>query len=817
MASTSKKDIKRKQLYKKEYTEKWDFIQPSQRGENYARCTLCISDFSIGHSGSYDITQHIETTKHRNIAETKSANRSIRQFMPSNKDYDLIRAETLWTEYVIEHNMPFVSSDEFTDVVKQMFPDSKIASKFSCRRTKTTAIARTLGQQTKDDITHRLRQTRFSLSTEGSSDRGAEEQLYPIVVRYFDENVNRVVGVLLEIATTEKRSTGANIFELLDNALKEKRIPWENCICFSADNASVMMGIHAGVATYVRKQNPDVFVLGCPCHRLHLAAEKGASTLPFTPVDVLIAVFYYLEKSSKRHKELKGVQTLCGTANHKILKHVCTRWLSLEKALNRLLEQWPALLEYFKREAGHGSEKRKNEESSNQPKKQKSNQTKDSESSAAGTSTGRTTTGVHTSSQTKDSESSPAGTSTGVHTSSQTKDSESSPAGTSTGVHTSSRTKDSESSPAGTSTGRTTTGVHTSKSCSGFARAIGAYTRRKLPQIWLPRTLKPSTTSTSKSKPTSKSASKPKPAMKAAAKAEEIHATLADDYNKLYCLFLKQTIPLFTHLNLELQKDEPMVHVLHDKLNGFLKNIMLRFVKPVIIKTSPDLKECQYKDPTNQRPDADLMLGQEVRDFISSPKFSSSQLEEFYMSVRKYFTAVCDYVISTFPLSDELLEHAGVANVNKRLEESFSSVSYFVKRFHFMEDKLDQLEVEFANYQVDDELDSLLEKRADDTWFDISHMKDKASSQLKYQHLPQLMLMILSISHRNAEDERIFSIVRKNATEFRSSLSTSVLSDSLTSKIYWQAAGIPCHSRVLKNNLLLKCKKATVMSNTRKL
>ncbi|XP_038058988.1 zinc finger MYM-type protein 6-like [Patiria miniata] len=487
MASTSKKDIKRKQLYKKEYTEKWDFIQPSQRGENYARCTLCISDFSIGHSGSYDITQHIETTKHRNIAETKSANRSIRQFMPSNKDYDLIRAETLWTEYVIEHNMPFVSSDEFTDVVKQMFPDSKIASKFSCRRTKTTAIARTLGQQTKDDITHRLRQTRFSLSTEGSSDRGAEEQLYPIVVRYFDENVNRVVGVLLEIATTEKRSTGANIFELLDNALKEKRIPWENCICFSADNASVMMGIHAGVATYVRKQNPDVFVLGCPCHRLHLAAEKGASTLPFTPVDVLIAVFYYLEKSSKRHKELKGVQTLCGTANHKILKHVCTRWLSLEKALNRLLEQWPALLEYFKREAGHGSEKRKNEESSNQPKKQKSNQTKDSESSAAGTSTGRTTTGVHTSSQTKDSESSPAGTSTGVHTSSQTKDSESSPAGTSTGVHTSSRTKDSESSPAGTSTGRTTTGVHTSKSCSGFARAIGAYTRRKLPQIWLPR------------------------------------------------------------------------------------------------------------------------------------------------------------------------------------------------------------------------------------------------------------------------------------------------------------------------------------------
>ena len=76
--------------------------------------------------------------------------------------------------------------------------------------------------------------------------------------------------------------------------------------------------------------------------------------------------------------------------------------------------------------------------------------------------------------------------------------------------------------------------------------------------------------------------------------------------------------------------------------------------------------------------------------------------------------------------------------------------------------------------------------------------------------------MILSISHSNAEDERIFSVVSKNATEFRANLSTPVLSDSLTTKIFWQAAGIPCHRRELKNELLEKCKKATVEYNKRK-
>ena len=41
------------------------------------------------------------------------------------------------------------------------------------------------------------------------------------------------------------------------------------------------------------------------------------------------------------------------------------------------------------------------------------------------------------------------------------------------------------------------------------------------------------------------------------------------------------------------------------------------------------------------------------------------------------------------------------------------------------------------------------------------------------------------------------SVVRKNATEFRSNLSSPVLSDTLITKMYWQAAGVPCHKRVL--------------------
>ena len=187
--------------------------------------------------------------------------------------------------------------------------------------------------------------------------------MYPIIVRYYDEDVKLVVSILLEIGTTKLRSTGKNIFQLLDDVLQQHSIPWKNVVCFSSDNAAVMIGIRNGVAAFVTKESPNAYLLGCPCHLLHLAAEKGAAKLPFAPGDVLIAVYYYLEKSSKRHKEYTEVQNLCCVENHAILKHVCTRWLSLEKSINRLLEQWSALVEYFCREAQVNREKGSTEKS----------------------------------------------------------------------------------------------------------------------------------------------------------------------------------------------------------------------------------------------------------------------------------------------------------------------------------------------------------------------------------------------------------------------------------------------------------------------
>ena len=163
------------------------------------------------------------------------------------------------------------------------------------------------------------------------------------MVRYFNTEIGKIVTMLLALGTCTEGSSGENIFKVMDNELTKRAILWENCIGFFSDNASVMMGVHKGVVAHVIKKCPNVAVIGCPCHLIHLAAQRAASQLTVDIEDMLVDIYYYLEKSAKGQKELKKCQLLCGAATQKILKHVSTRWLSLGICLYRLLEPWTAL------------------------------------------------------------------------------------------------------------------------------------------------------------------------------------------------------------------------------------------------------------------------------------------------------------------------------------------------------------------------------------------------------------------------------------------------------------------------------------------
>ena len=168
MASQTKKDrpsvgkkihvpVVRKQMFKSDYTRKYNFIVSSNKSVHYARCTICGVDFSIAHGGMNDIDGsrgHVNSAKHKMAAKACAGSQSLMKFT-SKPDYSVIKAETLMVIFIIEHNLPFSVSDHLSDLIKNiltMFTDGKAAASFSCKRTKSTAIARTLGQETKGEL-----------------------------------------------------------------------------------------------------------------------------------------------------------------------------------------------------------------------------------------------------------------------------------------------------------------------------------------------------------------------------------------------------------------------------------------------------------------------------------------------------------------------------------------------------------------------------------------------------------------------------------------------------------------------------------------
>ncbi|KAL8583744.1 hypothetical protein ACOMHN_000365 [Nucella lapillus] len=126
-------------------------------------------------------------------------------------------------------------------------------------------------------------------------------------------------------------------------------VSWDNCIAFGSDNAPVMTGQNKGVFTFVTDKNRNVYLAACTLHLVHIGAKKGAACLP--PVEeILVDIYYFFQKSTLRQSNLRELQGQYDVEQRKMLKHGCTRWLSIARCIKRLLESWEPLKHLFYKE-----------------------------------------------------------------------------------------------------------------------------------------------------------------------------------------------------------------------------------------------------------------------------------------------------------------------------------------------------------------------------------------------------------------------------------------------------------------------------------
>ena len=345
--------------FKPEWTTVWPFIKKGTTPSTFW-CDICRSQVSCSHQGKADVARHVASTSHERAAKAVQSSGTLDCFavhVTCSSGMGAVESKTRRAEVKMAcamavHNIPLAFADHFSPLLRDMVPDSEIARGYQSAKTKTTCIITgTLKEHYQKDLVAKLKKLPFSISIDGSNDTSLEK-MNPMTVNLFD--VNSVSHLFLDMCTTTGygAATAETIFGKMDQVLNSHSIAWKNCVAFSVDNASVNMGIRNSIRSRVLVVSKHVFVHGCPCHILHNTAGKASTALAqasgFDVEDLAVDVTYWFDKSTKRKAGLEEFCIFCDTTFKNVISHVFKRRLSLEKAVDRILELYDPLASYFR-------------------------------------------------------------------------------------------------------------------------------------------------------------------------------------------------------------------------------------------------------------------------------------------------------------------------------------------------------------------------------------------------------------------------------------------------------------------------------------
>ncbi len=299
----------------------------------------------MSHGGRHDITKHVTSKHHLEMAKSASSSKSICSYYKPSESQSVIEAESRWALFVSKHNLAFLNSDHATQLFTKIFKDSEIAKKFSCARTKCAAIVTdALAPYFTSKLIKNLSNP-FSIMIDESNDKTDKSCI--ILVRVFDSEVGDIRTRFLDMPIVNI-GTANNLFSALKESLHKFGLTFSRAVSFMSDTTNVMKGARSGVKKLIKDENPFLHDVGCICHLADLVVKAGMETLPIDIDQLFVDVFYHFYHSSKRKQQFTDLwQSLFTSEPEVILKHSTTRWLSLLRCVRRYINQYEGLKSYF--------------------------------------------------------------------------------------------------------------------------------------------------------------------------------------------------------------------------------------------------------------------------------------------------------------------------------------------------------------------------------------------------------------------------------------------------------------------------------------
>ncbi|CAF3132982.1 unnamed protein product [Rotaria sp. Silwood2] len=287
----------------------------------------------------------------------------------------ITRAECYWAMATAQLGFSYDSSQNIPELFASMFPDSKVAADYAMKDRKLSyVVSHGTGYFfIRELIKDVLKAPAYSLLFDETTIVGVRKQL-DLHIRYWSEYQQGVVtrywkSIMLGHATADiishhlldsLKSDGLDLSKLLHLGELILYFIYYRLISVvtGRDNPNVNKAVEAMIEKEVRSaqekktgnsSSKGLLPIGpCPLHIIHNAFKRGFTQNDWQIEDILYDFWFFFSRSSVRREDyLKVVETIGVGVGRFVKRFVITRWIEVGPVIERIIDQWPILIEYF--------------------------------------------------------------------------------------------------------------------------------------------------------------------------------------------------------------------------------------------------------------------------------------------------------------------------------------------------------------------------------------------------------------------------------------------------------------------------------------
>lgn len=367
--------------YNSEWEKTYDWLSKIKDNIFAAKCKLCGISIQVNNGGLSQIRSHANTKKHMSVVATVNNHTSQTTLVPisggiqlnTSKQFDqptetfflkffvitgrlyfmsmddqVLRAEILWELKCVKSIFSFASNSGNNDLFSAMFPDSKIAKSYKMSETKCKYLIQFgVSPWILEDLKKDIKASPFSYLFDETTTVQVKKQ-YDAYVRYeskrHGEIVDRYCGSLF-LGHCDANHLVTNFYDF------GRRMDWEidYLLQIGMDGPRTNLSFNKKlVADLKEKHEKSIIDIGtCNIHKIHNSFKKGLQKLQFDFDGCAADLHFFFKHSSARRMDFQLMELITEIEAEYMLRHVSSRWLSLKKVKNRILDQWQNLREYF--------------------------------------------------------------------------------------------------------------------------------------------------------------------------------------------------------------------------------------------------------------------------------------------------------------------------------------------------------------------------------------------------------------------------------------------------------------------------------------